>query len=223
MIHPLKILIHTAGAFLFPHRCVGCDKEPTLLCQNCAYHLTASEQTVDQKIFALFHYRDRIIRDLIWHLKYRQVKEPARLLAPYFQDKILDLIADDLMFEAYLETNKILIIPVPMSKQRLRKKRWNQAQVLAEMITKNTDHLLFSPNLVIKTRPTKTQVSCRSKNERLTNVKDAFTVTDPNQIKDRICLIIDDVTTTGATLNEIIGLLERNGGRLVLGLAVAHN
>ncbi|MEX0918499.1 MAG: phosphoribosyltransferase family protein [Candidatus Paceibacterota bacterium] len=224
MTAAFKKLIHIVADFLFPIRCLGCNRDGNLLCPDCETLLTESvtEQT-NGRIEAVFPYRFRLVRELIWHLKYRQIAQTAEIFAPYLRDKILSLIADDWWLANYLKTRPIILIPVPMSRKRRRQKNFNQAEVLAQAVANGTDYLLFMPNLVAKTRHTKTQVACQSRTERKQNLQNAFLVTKPEVIRGQVCIVIDDVTTTGATMTEIIKKLKAAGARTVFGLAVAHD
>ena len=218
----LKKLIHIISSALFPFSCVDCKKEPRLLCFDCAKKLTPNNEIITNNIFALFYYHDPIIRKLIWYLKYKQINEVSKVFVPFFRDKILSLIEDDLNLSTYVQLNKIIIVPTPMSKIRRRKRHTNQAEILAQAIVENNNFLQYESKLISKIKHTKAQVDCQNKSERLKNIKGTFQIKDPANIKNKIYIVIDDVITTGATMKEITKLLKKSGAKQVFGIAIAH-
>ena len=80
----------------------------------------------------------------------------------------------------------------------------------------------MNSNILTKTRETPTQVSLGDRAERLENLKNAFAVRAPEKVRGAHVVLVDDVTTTGATLLEARGELLRAGARKVTCLAVAH-
>lgn len=219
----LKKLIHIISSALFPFCCVSCKKESQLLCFDCAKTLTPNSKIITNNIFALFYYHDPIIKKLVWYLKYKQIAEVGKVFAPYFNDKILSLIEDDLDLSTYIQNNKISLIPIPMSKRRRRERHLNPAEVLAQAIVENNHFLQYDSKLISKIKHTKAQVDCPNKKERLENIKGTFQIKDKSDLKNKIYIVIDDVITTSATMKEITTLLEKAGARQVFGLAIAHD
>jgi predicted amidophosphoribosyltransferase len=76
--------------------------------------------------------------------------------------------------------------------------------------------------LVIKNINTKPQARIENRKERLKNLEGAFSVVDEQYIKARTIIVIDDVTTTGGTMNEISKILKSAGAKKVVGIAIAH-
>ena len=113
-----------------------------------------------------------------------------------------------------------LIIPVPLSYQRLFKRRYNQSAVLASELSKLTN--IPTDFLVLKKiKHTKSQSSLSEK-ERLKNLKNAFAVAKADKIKDKRILLVDDIMTTGATLSECAKVLLKAGAKSVDTLTVAR-
>jgi ComF family protein len=106
-----------------------------------------------------------------------------------------------------------LIIPVPLHRERLRWRGFNQALILAQAIGQKS-HVPVNPFLLERTRPTNPQTQL-SEDERRKNVRGAFTVTAPEQLADKTVLLIDDVYTSGATTEECARELLRNGAAAV--------
>ncbi len=74
----------------------------------------------------------------------------------------------------------------------------------------------------IKNKNTIPQARLTNRNKRLQNIKGAFSIINTNIIKGKTVIIIDDVTTTGGTMLEIIKILKKSGAKKVIGFAVAH-
>jgi len=221
MITRLKKLIHIVSAFLFPTSCVGCEKVGNIICDNCEQKIAFTLREEDD-IYSLFNYKEELVRKLIWAFKYRGLAEAGDFFVPYLKDQLISIISDDLLMQSYLNTNKIILIPVPMSRRRRFQKKRNHIVHLTEAIANQNDNLDYQPKLVVKTRHTKTQVACKNRAERLINLKDAFMVADKKAVQNKICLIIDDIVTTGTTMTEIRKILLTAGARQVLGLAIAR-
>ena len=116
-----------------------------------------------------------------------------------------------------------VVIPVPMHAKRQRFRGFNQAEELAQNLARNL-RLEFAP-VLIKTKKTDRQVDLE-KTQRLENVKNAFTLTshlNPQLLSGRSILLIDDVATTSATLNECAKILKAREPAEIWGLVVARN
>ena len=111
------------------------------------------------------------------------------------------------------------IIPVPLHNARLRQREFNQARILSEKIAMEFNKKLL-PEVLMRTKATKTQTEL-SPEERQRNVKNSFSVIYPQLIKDKNLLLVDDVLTTGSTLNEAAKSLKTAGARTVLAMTLA--
>lgn len=116
-----------------------------------------------------------------------------------------------------------IIIPVPLHRRRLRERRFNQSALLAEALAKRTKHLTYIPDAMQRVRNTPPQKGLTAK-ERSKNVLGAFDVGDcfETQCTGKNILLIDDVFTTGATLNECARVLKKSGAACVHVLTVGH-
>jgi len=112
----------------------------------------------------------------------------------------------------------VVVVPVPISGSRFKKRGYNQSEFLARQISKTLK--LSGGNALIRVRDTKSQVGL-SKEERAENVKDSFECVDKRLVKGQEVLLIDDVATTFATLNECAKVLKGAGAKSVTGLVVA--
>lgn len=146
------------------------------------------------------------------------------LLSFKFQDKtsLSKLFAKWLKISAHdiLEQGIDVIIPVPLSYKRLIARKYNQAAVLASELSKLINVPVL-PLTLIKTRHTKPQAKLKE-NLRAQNIKNAYSVKNSAQIKGKRVLLIDDIMTTGSTLNECARTLLKAGAKTVDTLTVAR-
>ncbi|MGQ9520232.1 MAG: double zinc ribbon domain-containing protein [Candidatus Fervidibacter sp.] len=112
------------------------------------------------------------------------------------------------------------LVPVPLHPKTQRDRGYNQAALLAEVVGRHLD-IPVEPNLLAQIRPMRPQATL-SERERWENVKDAFEVVKPELVKGRAVVVVDDVMTTGSTLNEIAKVLKRAGARRVYCLTFAR-
>jgi ComF family protein len=121
---------------------------------------------------------------------------------------------------ADLLTEGPVLVPVPLHPKRLWRRRYNQAALLAQAIARRMD-LDHRPLALVRARATASQ-GTRDRQGRLANLKDAFAVARPDAIEGRSVVLIDDVMTTGATLNECARALARAGATRVDALVLAR-
>ncbi len=112
-----------------------------------------------------------------------------------------------------------LMVPVPLHPKRLRERGFNQALLIARMLSGHTG-IRVEPQALRRVKYTSPQVALEEK-ERLVNVRDAFMVEDEGLVRNKKVLLVDDVMTTGATIRECAGTLKRAGAR-VYALTVAR-
>ena len=111
------------------------------------------------------------------------------------------------------------LVPIPLHKSRKREREFNQAEILSQEVAREFNKKVLA-DVLIRVKPTKTQTELTFQ-ERCQNVKESFSVTKPELIKDSNLLLIDDVLTTGATSNEAAKCLKEAGARKVLLLTLA--
>ncbi len=221
---------------LFPRHCLSCQKDGTWLCQKCLVDLPRSYCSGEENIFSVFDYNSPAVKQLIWHLKYKRTLELAEILAKPLHDCLLEELEDELIVSP-----KIILIPVPLSPARYRLRGYNQSEELAKQIVAlNPNQFEINKKLIKKIKNTPTQVSIRNRDQRLENLKNAFALGKSEKsffaqlnvashLSNIIFVIIDDVSTTGATINEIRKLLAQTsptGNKInphrLYGLVVAH-
>ena len=161
-------------------------------------------------------YQNPAIKNLIWHLKYNSVKDISDTLAMIMADHLVGSDLVDYFHEA-------LVVPVPAHRQRQRFRGFNQAAEIGKRLARNLN-LEYAP-VLIKTEKTDRQVDLE-KGQRLENVKGVFAADpefDAKKLSGRSVLLIDDVATTGATLNECAQVLRPHNPSEIWGLVVARN
>ena len=134
---------------------------------------------------------------------------------PYLKDYFAELLVERLFEMPGLDC----IVYVPMTKKAVRKREYNQAELLAKSISKRID-LPVIKNCVIKIKETNEQKSL-SRKERAKNLKGCFKVEKASEIKGKRVLLIDDVLTTGATAEAITEKLLKAGADSVYLATVA--
>jgi ComF family protein len=169
----------------------------------------------------MFDYQDIRIKDIIWKLKYHHKhylgEKLGQLLYEFFIEDISDI-------KTHVTGRAILVIPVPISNNKIKSRGYNQANAIARGFCDmaNNDILLFKKNIIIKRIDTIPQAKITNRKRRLENVRGVFEIKNPEIVKGRTIVVIDDVTTTGGTISEIIKILKKAGAKKVVGFAVAH-
>jgi ComF family protein len=115
-----------------------------------------------------------------------------------------------------------LLVAVPMHPTRLRNRGANHATLIADRVATRT-LMTHAPSALIRERATTTQAKTQHRAERLDNMRGAFACPDTSVVRDRDIVIIDDVYTTGATLQDCARALKEAGARHVFGLVVARD
>ena len=204
------------ASLIFPDRCVGCNRPGALFCASCRVKSRKMRKENMSLPFLdkLYHwgfYSDKALQNAVRHLKYHG----AFGLSHPLSDMLAELIKPHL--SSYAEPP--VVIPIPTSRDRLPARGYNQAGILGQALAEKSA-LLFLPDILTKTRPTKTQVELKGK-ERVLNVMGSFGVKSAEKVAGKTVLLIDDISTTGATLSEAARVLKEAGAREVVGLVIA--
>ena len=112
------------------------------------------------------------------------------------------------------------LVPVPLHRKRLRERGFNQALLLAKELSRRTE-IPYQGRMLQKRKATPPQVQLNG-GEREKGIKGAFHITDREGVEGKTILLIDDVYTTGATVNECSKVLIRGGAKRVDVLTLAH-
>jgi len=213
MLKPIKLLLN----LIWPNTCLNCDNllklnELPHICPACQ-QLLSKHKLVNPVFpygYSIYQY-DGLVRKLIHLFKYKRKQKVAQI----FIKTMADLSQSHLALEKF-----DLIIPIPISWFRYLKREFNQAQVLASLLS-NLNIPLLS-NALVRIKLTLPQSDLNRK-ERIKNIKGSFQVKEAwlKDIKDKKILLIDDLITTGATLNEARKTLLASGAKEVKALTLA--
>ena len=230
MLPRLTKLKGAALDLLFPQWCVGCGKEGDFLCHSCCQALPrimpplcpqcgkpqssgilcpscVGWQTEIEGIRSPFRF-EGVIRQAIHQLKYRNLRALVSPLARLLMD--------------YLILNPVpgeVLVPVPLHQKRLRERGYNQSYLLARELGKLIN-LPVVDDCLIRQRHAPPQARTASVEERRSNAANAFTCCN-HKLQGKQVLLIDDVATSGATLDACASALKATGASSVWGLVLA--
>lgn len=209
---------------LFPIFCLQCNREGTLLCEECSFFVerrglslcpvcradaargrpcpACQDKTLLSSHIALGLFEEtNLLGRLIYSYKYN------------FLDEALPLF--DRFIREFIEKNRELfsqvdlIVPVPLHRRRFAERGFNQAEKIGEIVSKYLGVPL--QNVLKRKRATRQQAKL-GRSERVDNMQDAFVLKN-NIVVGKNILLIDDVLTTGSTLFECAKVLRANGAR----------
>jgi ComF family protein len=230
---------------IFPIKCLGCGKlssvKPDYLCKPCLRKiptkkifecigckasvslgrtcLRCKRDTHIDQLLAIYDYSDPIIIKVIKTLKYRFVADIAQNLA-FSIRKYVSWLNSEKKFNILDEDP--IIIPLPLHYRRLNWRGFNQAELIANFLAVGIQSDIKT-DLLIRTSESRPQADIEEKEERLKNLKkNTFKITDKNEVRDRTIILVDDVCTTGATLNECARVLKEAGAKKVIGFVIAR-
>lgn len=170
---------------------------------------------------ALFSYEDPRVRELIWEIKYHKNRILAAKASAVLLDVLLHELAERALSENFVSA---LLIPMPMSKERIRERGYNQCELLAAEIEKldRSASCGVLCGVLVKHHHTESQAHTPSRQARLENLKDSMHVSDPSRVSGRNIILLDDVVTTGASFTEAKRALQTAGAKRILSIALAH-
>ena len=219
-------LCSTILEIVFPIKCVSCGKRGADLCVKCLSDSPPVERENKKWIFSIFDYRHPPIKKAIKLMKYGGKKRIAYVLAEVMYGRILEELADLQIMENF---RKPILIPIPLSWKRRRGRGYNQAELIAEkLIELDTKHENFTleKGILIKIKNTENQAHIEDRRERLNNIIGSFSIKNNEgnmqKIKNRNIILIDDVVTTGATLEEAKKVLRQAGVKKIIAFTIAH-
>ena len=160
--------------------------------------LVTSHALLGARITTLMDYRAPAVQDLIRSLKFDGNEHAARLAAAVLADYLREEIAAMRAFSR----RPIYLIPLPLHPKRERERGFNQIALVLDRLPlhlRNGTHAAVDTTAFVRSRDTPHQTTLH-RGMRLRNMRDAFTVADPLLLRHAQVILIDDVTTTGATL-----------------------
>lgn len=212
-----------AQEFLFPKECVSCGQVGAFICDECLTKLPIRPSQPPEQI----RHQDYI--DQIHIASFYANLPLAKLIDLYkfhYQESLGETLAKLLI--SYIKRNQLTatladfaLMPLPLHRRRLLERGFNQSEILAGELA-NHFNLPIIQTALIRTRYTKHQ-TLLNQDKRQRNIAGVFTITDNNQIIGKKILLIDDVVTTGASLNEAARVLRANGALKIMALVLAKN
>lgn len=237
MNHQIFKIINFITDTIFPKFCLGCDKEGQYLCPDCSGKIELNVWSACYKcgkrtlnsyvcsdcknkaalsgLLVAGNWENELLRQLIYEYKYRFIaelkKELSQTLINYIEKNCKTLISDN-----------AIISFVPLHKNRFIWRGFNQAELLAKEISERFN--LPMVNLIERSRNTTPQAEIKKQEKRQENIRQSFIVSPalPMPIQNKIILLIDDVCTTGATLEECARTLKSLRPKEIWGLVLAR-
>ena len=234
----LKLFLDT----FFPWQCVSCKKEIHLsypLCKKCQRNIPINYSFIcpickkriinfskrscfcKTNLFALgvvSFYENSIIRKTIHLFKYQPIISLQKPLA----DLMIKFLKETDFFSE-IDKKNILLIPIPLHKRKRRQRGFNQSELLTKAVALHFS-LNFHPEILLRIKNNPPQAKINNFIEREKNIKNVFqiSISNLNLIKNKWIILIDDVYTSGATIQEAAKILKNNGVKKVIGLVLAR-
>lgn len=216
-------------SILFPRSCLVCRKSlrAGVLCEACRRTITlhrtlfygqcgAARPPFPYLLGAAGNYENRALKTLIHALKFRGVKAAAEPLADLIEEYILSL---------KINLDGHIVMPVPLSPKRFRARGFNQSECIARRLAERLGLRLETKRLV-RTKHAKPQSETESVEERRNNIRGCFAVAGAGvgagTVNGKNIVLIDDVTTSGATFFGAAQVLRAAGAAKIFALAAAR-
>ena len=197
---------------VFPPICWRCGRVDVRTCADCLRDLNEAPMQVTARradkldMVSDTGPHDGVLRSAVHAFKYDGYKELADPLAERLTNAL-----------RWVDWSFGIIVPIPLHSERLHERRYNQSELLADRVAAELG-LFCATDFVARVRNTEQQAQL-SGAERRNNVKGAFEVV--NDVAGLRILLVDDVVTSGETLNECASVLRRHGAAAVYGIAVS--
>ncbi len=189
--------------FESPYKCIVCNEvEADGICNECikTIHLCTEDE--------YYGYYKGALKKLIYLFKFKKDFLAGDILVNMLETKIKNIDKD------------YILTYIPIGKESMKKRGFNQCEYIAKKLSKKLD--LGYKETIIQCKDTKIQKEL-SRSERRENIKDSFKVKDVNYIKGKKFILIDDVVTTGATIEEGVKVLKENGAIKIKILTIAKS
>lgn len=221
--------------YIFPLFCVSCNEEGAILCSTCF------ENIQFLGVFCCPVCHQKFERGLVCgNCRSTSALDQVAALLPYVESQPFGQIIQAFKYSYSIDARKILarslettqtilqtlplfdidaIVPIPLHKRRLAERGFNQAEIIAQLISKQVNIPVVP--ILTRFRATKQQAKL-TRVERQENVRDAFVLQKNLSISGKIFLLIDDVYTTGSTMQAAARVLKEAGARAVIGFTLAR-
>ena len=225
---------------IFPVRCIGCGKFGDYICRSClgtillkknfecvgckrntpfgqTCFLCAKTNLIDQ-LLIVADYKNPLVEKTLKFFKYKFITDLERPLSVLMK-KYLKWLTLDKKFNIFGANP--LLISVPLHPRRLNWRGFNQSELLAKDLA-DTFQMEMAGDVIERMVNNVPQADIKEREERLKNLNGIFKILNKEKITGREVLLIDDVCTTGATLNECARVLKAGGATKVVALVIAR-
>jgi len=176
--------------------CIICGEDDCFgICNNCKKSINFIGEAYQEEIIS-YGYYGGVLKELILKFKYKNDFTAGDILAEFLEEYIVQKF----------NYKEYIIAYIPLSKKSKKARGFNQCEYIARRIAGNLE--IEAVELIIKVKETKEQKKLK-KDERFENIREAFGIKKGISIKNKKIILIDDVTTTGATLQEASKLLKK--------------
>jgi len=183
---------------LYPREnyCIICKDDDCFgLCNTCRKSIKVINEVYQDEVIS-YGYYGGVLKDLILKFKYKNNFTAGDILAEFLEE----YISENIRYEEYIITY------IPLSKKSKKNRGFNQCEYIAKKISRDLSIEVL--DVLVKQKETKEQKKLK-RDERYENIKDAFAIKKGIKVKNYKIILIDDVTTTGATLHEAYKLLKK--------------
>ncbi len=205
---------------LFPPLCVSCSKylhsdHLGPICELCFEGITLKPYLSPAEVISIGSYEDETLRKLIHTFKYEKIRSIDKTIGA--------LIKKYLKQEPFLlNAENSIIVPIPLHPKKERKRGFNQAEVIAQILGKQLK-IEVRTDIVKRIKNTDPQISLKNSKERAVNIKDAFKLLKnaETKIQNKNIIVVDDVYTSGATIKEASRILKKLNPKKITAFVIA--
>lgn len=203
-------LIDSIVAKIAPHDCLGCRAEGSLLCPDCIQKLPfggspphIETQYLDSIVAATLY--EGLAKKLVWKLKSKGAQEAATIMA-------------NCMLPYVKRNRRTVLVAVPTATRRVRQRGYDQAKLLARQLARQAKQ----PWMDCLTRSGQAEQVGANRDQRLNQLAKSFRVTQQRFVRGAHIILIDDIVTTGATLEAAARILKQSGAGKIEALTFAR-
>lgn len=241
----IEKILRTTRRIAYPERCAGCERDTTatpgiyicnqchalisqpafLICPICKKRVVfgnrgglgphaTCQARMPYFLISPAWYGNQVVQKIIREYKYRWFSKLREPLGSMLSQAIQSAAVPKLL--------TYLIVPIPLHPIKLRTRGFNQAEELAKVVSSELK-LPIDAGILARTRFTRPQAKIKSWEKRKENISGVFTVTKPEAVVGKRILLIDDITTSGATLGEAACALKAAGAKIIIAATIARS